>query len=98
MTTHRQPIYKQVTFHPPEADRIAEDIHRLILTLAAEHGKLDTASINVCYGWLGHQSDRFFSETRPKVKKLADFVEFLKTREKFYRDINVTKWVEVENP
>ncbi len=98
MTTPRQPIYKQVTFHPPEADRIAEDIHRLIQTLTTEHGKLDTASINVCYGWLGHQSDRFFSEARPKIKKLADFVEFLRTREKFYRDINVTKWVEVENP
>jgi hypothetical protein len=98
VTTKRQPIYKQVAFHPPEADRIAEDIHRLLLTLTSEYHQLDTASTNVCYGWLGHQSDKFFSQTRPKVRKLADFVEFLRTREKFYREINVTKWVEVEQP
>jgi hypothetical protein len=98
MTSNRQPIYRQVTFHPPEADRIAEDIHRLLLTLTTEQSQLDTASTNVCYGWLGHQSDKFFSETRPKVKKLATFVDYLRTRETFYRNITVTKWEEVTQP
>ncbi|MBN1437847.1 MAG: hypothetical protein JW929_00425 [Anaerolineales bacterium] len=73
MTNNKAPVYRQVTFHPHEADRIAEDITRLIQTLTTEHSQLDTASINVCYDWLGHQKDVFFEETRPKVKKNGHF-------------------------
>jgi hypothetical protein len=98
MATKKQPIYRQVTFHPHEADRIAEDINRLIQTLTTEYNQLDTSSINVCYNWLGHQKDVFFEETRPKVKKLASFLEYLRSRETYYKNILVTKWEEVEQP
>ena len=91
-------LYRQVYFHPREADAVAEAVHELILRLMAEHANLDTSFIQRTYGWLGHQKDRFWEEARPRIQKLAEFIEFLKTREAYYRNQTVSDWERYENP
>jgi capsule polysaccharide export protein KpsC/LpsZ len=98
MTAPPQFLFRQVNIHPREADVIAGEIQRLIQRLAAEHSDLDTTFINGVYGWLGHQKDQFWEQARPRIKKLADFIELLKTRESYYRSLMVWTWEEYPNP
>ncbi len=98
MTAPPQYLHRQVNIHPREADVIAGEIHNLVLRLSTEHANLESSFINGTYGWLGHQKDLFWSEARPRIKKLSDFVEFLKTREEYYRNLLVWVWEEYTNP
>jgi hypothetical protein len=91
-------LYRQINIHPREADVIAGEIHNLVLRLTAEHANLDSSFINGVYGWLGHQKDLFWEEARPRIKKLAEFVDYLKSRENYYRAIMVWTWEEYPNP
>jgi hypothetical protein len=98
MGVPEQFLYRQVQVHPPEADWVADRIRGLVQKLTAEHSGLDTISINVCYDWRGSQKDRFFDQTRPKVKKLGEYIDYLRTRESFYRQFMVWKWESYTNP
>jgi hypothetical protein len=93
-----QYLYRQIYFHPREADVIAGGIRDLILRLTTEHADLDSSFIQRSYGWLGHQKDRFWEEARPRIRELAEFIDFLKTREAYYRNLTVSDWEQYENP
>jgi hypothetical protein len=91
-------LYKQIYIHPQEADRIAEEIRNLIQRLEKEHAGLDTSFLHGVYGWLGHQKDLFWEEARPRIRKLAEFMDMLRIRENYYRTLMVEVWEKYDNP
>jgi len=93
-----QYLYRQIHIHPREADVIAGEIQKVVQRLTTEHANLSAEFVQKVYGWLGHKKDEFFDQANPRIKKLAEFADYLKSRESYYRNLIVETWEQDEKP
>jgi hypothetical protein len=93
-----QYLYRDVQFHPPEADRLADMIRDRIRLLTGEKEKVDTSANYLDFNWEGHRKERFFSEVDPSKRKFAEQLENYRKQEQFFRTIKVTRREQYTNP
>ena len=91
-------LQRTVTIHPPEGDTIAENIHAFLEKLTGEYLTLKTDFEKGTSDWLGHQKNKFVDQAQPRIPKLATFVEYLRSRERYYRSMTVEKTEQYLNP
>jgi hypothetical protein len=91
-------LQRTVTVHPPEADSIADNIHSLIEKLTSEYLTLKSDFEKGTYDWFGQRKEKFFDQAQPRIPKLATFVEYLRSRERYYRSMTVEKTEQYVNP
>ena len=84
-------LYRDVSFHPPEADRLAEKIADSIRKLTSGESKVDTSVNTMSLEWEGHHKEMFISDANPHQKKGATSIEYLKRQENFFRNLRVTR-------
>jgi hypothetical protein len=98
MNAPQKYLTRTVTFHPPEADSTADSIHTFLEKLTGEYLTLQSDFKKGTSDWFGHQKDKFVMEAEPRIPKLASFVEYLRSRERYYRSMTVEKTEQYENP
>jgi hypothetical protein len=97
-TPPQQYLYREVLFHPPEADRLAEEIFNRIRQLTAEKEKVESSYKFLDFNWEGHRKEAFFSEVDPHKSKIVAQIEHLIKQENFFRSIKVTRREQYVNP
>jgi hypothetical protein len=97
-TPPQQYLYREVQFHPPEADRLADRILEKIRQLTAEKDKVESSAKYLDFSWEGHRKEVFISEVDPHKRKNAAQLENLIKQEKFFRAIRVTRREQYTNP
>ena len=98
MTAPERYLTRTVSNHPPEADAIADSIHAFLEKLTGEYLRLQSDYKQGTSDWFGHQKEKFAAEAEPRIPKLAAFVEYLRSRERYYRSVTVEKTEQYENP
>jgi hypothetical protein len=93
-----QYLYRDVQFHPPEADRLADKILEKIRQLEGEQKKVDSSINYLDFNWEGHRKDSFITEVDPHKRAIATTLENLIKQEKFFRTIKVTRREQYINP
>jgi flagellar biosynthesis/type III secretory pathway chaperone len=97
-TPPSQYLYRDVLFHPPEADHLADKILQKIRELTSQKETL-LASVNYLdFNWEGQRKDKFIADVDPHKRNLLDQLENLIQQEKFFRAIHVTKREPYVNP
>jgi hypothetical protein len=91
-------LTRKVRFHPPEADAIANSIHEFLDKLTSEYLTLQSDFKKGTSDWFGHRKEKFVAESEPRIPKLASFVEYLRSRERYYRSMQVEKDEQYPNP
>jgi uncharacterized protein YukE len=86
-----QYLYRDVQFHPPEADRLADKIAQKIRELTAQKDTVHTSANNLDFSWEGQRKSKFMAEVDPHKRKLIEQIENLTRQEKFFRAIKVTR-------
>jgi uncharacterized protein YukE len=98
MAAPPQFLYRDVLFHPPEADRLADRIAENIRKLIGEQSTIDSHINNLRSDWEGHQEEMFISDFNPHQKKSANLLEELRRQEQHFRSLQVTRREEYTNP
>jgi hypothetical protein len=98
MAAPPQYLHRQVNIHPREADDIADEIHKLVTRFMSEYTKFNKEFILGTANWTGHQQMLFYDKAYPRIGKLAEFIEYIKTQETFYRSLMVWIWEDYINP
>jgi uncharacterized protein YukE len=98
MAAPPQILYREVIFHPSEADRIAEKISDLIRKFQAEKGNFDDLIRNLDINWEGHQKEKFISTITPYHRKGNNLLEYLQRQLTFYKNLQVTRRESYTNP
>jgi hypothetical protein len=98
MAIPSQFLYRDVSFHPPEADRLADKIADSIRKLTSGESKVDTSVHNMSLEWEGHHKEMFISDANPHQKKGGASIEYLKRQETFFRNLRVTRQEAYTNP
>jgi len=91
-------LYRDVQFHPPEADRVAEKIAELIRKFTSEKSNVDGSVVSLNSDWEGHQKEMFVSDVNPHQKKGESTLDYLKRQESYFRNLRVTKREAYTNP
>jgi hypothetical protein len=91
-------LIRKVSIHPPEADSIADGIHRFLAKLTDEYLTLKADFEKGTSDWFGHRKEIFVDQAQPRIPKLATFVEYLRSRERYYRSMTVEKTEQYLNP
>ena len=91
-------LYRDVSFDPPEADRLADKIADSIQKLTSGESKVDTSVHNMSLEWEGHHKEMFISDANPHQKKGGTSIEYLKRQETFFRNLRVTRQEAYTNP
>jgi hypothetical protein len=91
-------LIRKVTIHPPEADAVAEIINAFLQKLTGEYLPLKSDFEKVISDWYGHRKDKFVDQAQQRIPKLASFVEYLRSRERYYRTMTVEKTEQFLNP
>jgi uncharacterized protein YukE len=94
----QQYLYRDVPYHPPEADRLADKILEKIRQLTAEKDKVESSARYLDSNWEGHRKEAFVSEVDPHKRKIIAQLENLKKQEKIFRTIKVTRREQYVNP
>jgi hypothetical protein len=89
---------RKVTIHPPEADSIADNIHAFLQKLTGEYLALKSDFEKGTSDWFGHRKEKFVDQAQPRIPKLATYVEYLRSRERYYRSMTVEKTEQYLNP
>jgi hypothetical protein len=98
MAAPPQFLTREVSIHPPEADRLADRIAEIIRKLIAEQTTVDSHINNLRSDWEGHHEEMWISDINPHQKKSANLVEEMRRQEKHFRTLMVTKREEYTNP
>ncbi len=93
-----QYLYRDVLFHPPEADRLADKILAQIHLLTMEKDRVESSAKFLDFNWEGHRKDSFISEIDPHKRKIIPQLENLIKQEKYFRTIKVTRREQYVNP
>jgi hypothetical protein len=93
-----QYLYRDVQFHPPEADRLADKILEKIRQYTLEKDRVDSSAKYLDFNWDGHKKEAFISEADPNRRKIIVQLENLIRQEKFFRAIRVTRREQYVNP
>jgi uncharacterized protein YukE len=93
-----QYLYRDVSFHPPEADRLAEKIAEKIRHIGLEKIQIDSSINALDSNWEGRQKDGFLSAVAPHRKKTAAQIEYLQQQELFFRNLKVIRREPYLNP
>jgi len=93
-----QYLYRDVQFHPPEADRLADRILEKIRHVTVEKDQVNTSANYLDSNWEGHRKEAFVSEADPQKRKMIDQLEHLRKQEQFFRTIRVTRREQYVNP
>jgi uncharacterized protein YukE len=93
-----QYIWREVQFHPPEADRLADKIHEKIRQMTDELTRTNSALNPLRNNWEGHRKEAFVSQVDPHPRKLGEQIEHLRQQERTFRQIRVTRREQVPNP
>lgn len=93
-----QYLYRDVPFHPPEADHLADKMLERIHQLTMEKDKAEFSYKYLDFNWEGHRKELFFSEIDPHKSKIIAQLENLIKQEKFFRTIKVTRREQYLNP
>lgn len=93
-----QYLYRDVLYHPPEADCLAEKILDTIRLLPDKHAKVDTSAKYLDSHWEGHQREKFASEADPHKRKFLEQLDYLKRQEKYFRSLEVSRREQYVNP
>ncbi len=91
-------LTRKITIHPPEADAVANGIHAFLAKLSGEYLTLKSDFEKGTTDWLGHRKEKFVDQAQPRIPKLASFVEYLRSRERYYRSMTVEKTEQFINP
>jgi hypothetical protein len=98
MSTPTKYLITKAWFHPPEADRIADNIHTFLEKLVGEYLSLKGDFERGTSDWFGKQKEKFVDQAQPRMPKLASFVEYLRSRERYYRAMQESKTEQYPNP
>jgi hypothetical protein len=98
MAAPPQFLYRDVSVHPPEADRLADKIAEFIRKLMSEQSKVGRSLMEMDPEWEGHQKATFFSGVNPQQKKGDCVIEYLKRQESVFRNLRVTVREAYTNP
>lgn len=93
-----QYLYRDVPYHPPEVDHLADRIHVQINQLTAEKDKMESSAKYLDFNWEGHRKESFFSEMDPHKRKVLAQLENLIEQENIFRAIKVTRREQYINP
>jgi uncharacterized protein YukE len=93
-----QYLYRDVQYHPPEADRLADQILEKIRQITPEKDKVETSTNYLDTNWEGHKKSAFISEVDPNRRKFITQLENLIRQEKFFRTIRVNRREQYVNP
>lgn len=93
-----QYLYRDVSYHPPEADRLADKILEKVRQLTAEKEKLESSAKYLDFNWEGYRKDAFISEVDPHRRKIIAQFENMAKQEIFFRTIKVTRREAYVNP
>jgi hypothetical protein len=93
-----QYLYRDVLFHPPEANHLADKIADKIRQLTSEKEKVESSSKYLDFNWEGHRKEAFISDADPHRRKFFTQIENLIKQEKFFREIKVTRHEQYVNP
>jgi hypothetical protein len=93
-----QYLYRDVPFHPPEADRLADTLAAVIRRISGEKSAVDSSNNSLNFNWEGRRKEDFVSEAAPHANKIASEIEYLRTQEAFFRTIRVTRREPYLNP
>jgi hypothetical protein len=98
MASPPQFLYRDVSFHPPEADRLAEKIAEHIRNMRSEQSHIDTHVSNLNSDWEGHHKEIFLSDVNPHQKKGSNSIEQLRKQEQYFRHLMITRREAYTNP
>jgi uncharacterized protein YukE len=98
MTAPTQFLYRDVSIHPPEADRLADRIAEVIRKFTSENSTVNSHVNNLQSEWEGHHQEMFLSEVNSHQKQSANLLEELRRREQYFRTLSVTRREEYTNP
>jgi uncharacterized protein YukE len=93
-----QYLYRDVQFHPPEADRLADRILEKIRHLTMEKDKVGSSANYLDNNWEGNRKQAFISEVDPHKRNIITRLENLIKQEKFFRTIRVNRREQYVNP
>ncbi|MBN2083756.1 MAG: hypothetical protein JW748_00930 [Anaerolineales bacterium] len=93
-----QYLYRDVQYHPPEADRLADKILEKIRQFTMEKDKVETSSRYLDSNWEGRRKETFVSEADPHKRKTLEELEHLRKQEQYFRTIKVTRREQYVNP
>jgi hypothetical protein len=93
-----QYLYRDVVFHPPEADRLADKIAEKIRQLTNGKETVLNSVNNLDFNWEGHKKEQFTTDVDPHKRKFTDHLENLIRQEKFLRALKVTRRESYPNP
>ncbi len=93
-----QYLYRDVQYHPPEADRLADRILEKIRRLTMEKDKVETSTNYLDNNWEGHRKQTVISEVDPNRRKVIAHIEHLTRQEKFFRTLRVNRREQYVNP
>jgi hypothetical protein len=93
-----QYLYRDVHYHPPEADRLADRMLEKIRQLTLARDKVDSSARFLDFNWEGHKKTVFISEADPNRRTIIVQIENLTKHERFFRTINVTRREQYVNP
>ncbi len=93
-----QYLFRDVQFHPPEADRLADRILEKIRHLTMEKDTVGSSANYLDNNWEGNSKQAFLSEVDPHKRNLITRLENLIKQEKFFRSIRVNRREQYVNP
>jgi hypothetical protein len=93
-----QYLFRDVPYHPPEADRLADRILEKIRHLVMEKDKVESSKNYLDNNWEGHRKQTVISEVDPNRRKVIAQIEHLTRQEKFFRAIRVNRREQYVNP
>ena len=93
-----QYLYRDVSFHPPEADRLADKILEKIRQLTAEKDRLESSAKYLDFNWEGNRKEDYISDIDPHRRKIIEQLENMTKQEKFFRTIKVARREQYVNP
>jgi uncharacterized protein YukE len=93
-----QYLYRDVQYHPPEADRLVDRIVEKIRQLTIEKDKVNTSANYLDSNWEGRRKNAFVSDVDPNKRKLVEYLEKLTAQEKFFRTLKVNRRDKYVNP
>jgi uncharacterized protein YukE len=90
--------YREVSFHPPEADRLADKLAQVIQQVRARYEGFDSSLNFLKFNWEGSRKEHFLSEAEPHSRNIALGIEYLLSQEDYFRNITVTRMEAYINP
>jgi hypothetical protein len=90
--------YREVSFHPPEADRLADKLAQVIRLLRARREGFDSSLNFINSDWEGTRKENFLSEAEPHSRSIALGIEYLLSQEEYFRNITLTRREACINP